>query len=46
MIEHLLEDISFGAPEEGQGPVSVTPEFVRERLEPLISDSDIRRYLL
>lgn len=46
MIEHLLEDISFGAPEEGQGPVPVTPEFVRERLEPLISDSDIRRYLL
>ncbi|NLK19503.1 MAG: ATP-dependent protease ATPase subunit HslU [Synergistaceae bacterium] len=46
MIEHLLEDISFGAPESGQGPLSVTPEFVRERLEPLISDSDIRRYLL
>ena len=46
MIEHLLEDISFGAPETGQGTVSITPEFVRERLEPLISDSDIRRYLL
>lgn len=46
MIEHLLENISFAAPEEGQGTVSVTPEFVRERLEPLISDSDIRRYLL
>ncbi|MGI6252452.1 MAG: ATP-dependent protease ATPase subunit HslU [Aminivibrio sp.] len=46
MIEHLLEDVSFGAPESGQGPLPVTPEFVRERLEPLISDSDIRRYLL
>lgn len=46
MIEHLLEDISFGAPESGQGSLPVTPEFVRERLEPLISDSDIRRYLL
>lgn len=46
MIEHLLEEVSFSAPEEGQGLLTVTAEFVRERLEPLISDSDIRRYLL
>lgn len=46
MIEHLLEDVSFEAPERGQGTLSIGPEFVRERLNPLISDSDIRRYLL
>lgn len=46
MIEHLLEEVSFGAPEEGRGLLTVSAEFVRERLEPLISDSDIRRYLL
>ncbi len=46
MIEHLLEEISFEAPEKGQGPVPISGDFVRERLNPLISDSDIRRYLL
>ena len=46
MIEHLLEEISFEAPEKGQGAVPISGEFVRERLNPLISDSDIRRYLL
>ena len=46
MIEHLLEEISFEAPEQQQGTIPVTPEFVHERLDPLITDSDIRRYLL
>jgi len=46
MIEHLLEEISFEAPEQRQGTIPVTPEFVHERLDPLITDSDIRRYLL
>ena len=46
MIEHLLEDISFEAPEQQQGTIPITPEFVHERLDPLITDSDIRRYLL
>ena len=46
MIEHLLEDISFDAPEKVEGRVSIGVGFVRERLQPLISDSDIRRYLL
>jgi len=46
MIEHLLEDISFEAPEKQQGTIRISAEFVHERLDPLITDSDIRRYLL
>jgi len=46
MIEQLLEEISFEAPESGARSCPIGAEFVRERLAPLISDSDIRRYLL
>jgi ATP-dependent HslUV protease ATP-binding subunit HslU len=46
MIEQLLEEISFDAPESGTRSYDIGADFVRERLAPLISDSDIRRYLL
>ena len=46
MIEQLLEEVSFEAPESGARKYPISAEFVRERLEPLISDGDIRRYLL
>ncbi len=46
MIEQLREGISFEAPESGARSCPIGAEFVRERLAPLISDSDIRRYLL
>ncbi len=46
MIEYLLEDISYGAPEDETKEVVIEADFVRERLAGLVSDSDIRRYLL
>lgn len=46
VMEQLLEEISFNACGEGPERVVVTPELVRERLNPLVEDRDIRRYLL
>ena len=46
MVEQLLEEVSFEAPDSGAGRYPIDAEFVRERLAPLVSDGDIRRYLL
>lgn len=46
MMEHLLEDVSYGAPEDERKEVTVEGNFIQERLGELVSNSDIRRYLL
>ncbi len=46
VMEHLLEEISFAASEHGGEVYAVTPELVRERLEPLLGDRDLARYIL
>jgi ATP-dependent HslUV protease ATP-binding subunit HslU len=46
MVEQLLEDISFEAPERKGETFTVDGSFVKDRLEPLVKDSDVRRYLL
>jgi len=46
MMENLLEEIQFDAPElSGQG-VEIDEGLVRERLEKLVADTDVRKYLL
>lgn len=46
MLEQLLEDISFRAPEMTEREVRIDDIFVRERLAPLVENTDLRRYLL
>jgi len=46
MIEQLLEDISFTAPERQGEAIHIDSQFVRERLSPLMEDTDLRKYLL
>lgn len=46
MMEQLLEDISFRAPEMTEREVRIDDIFVRERLAPLVENTDLRRYLL
>jgi ATP-dependent HslUV protease ATP-binding subunit HslU len=46
MIEQLLEEISFSAPDKKGESLVIDGEFVRSRLVSLVSDSDMRRYLL
>ncbi len=46
IMEHLLEDVSFRAPEADQRQVTVDDEYVRERLKDVMKDRDLSRYIL
>ncbi len=46
VVEKVLEDISFDAPDIAPTKVVITPEYVRERLENVISDDEIVKYIL
>lgn len=46
VIERLLEEISFDAPDMRGAQVEITPEFVEERLGELSKDQDLSQYIL
>lgn len=46
VMETLLEDLSFEAPESPGRRVTVDKEFVERKLTPLLADEDIARYIL
>jgi ATP-dependent HslUV protease ATP-binding subunit HslU len=46
VLEHLLEEISFSAPEHAGEVYRVSAEMVTEKLEPLVKDRDLARYIL
>jgi ATP-dependent HslUV protease ATP-binding subunit HslU len=46
VMERLLDEVSFDAPDRGGARVVVDAKFVRERLEPLVRDEDLSRYIL
>jgi ATP-dependent HslUV protease ATP-binding subunit HslU len=46
VMEKLLEDISFNAPDLGDKQIAITAAYVRERLAALIADEDLSRYIL
>ncbi|MBW1992020.1 MAG: ATP-dependent protease ATPase subunit HslU, partial [Deltaproteobacteria bacterium] len=46
VMEKLLEDISFHAPELSRQKITITDQYVRERLAGLIEDEDLSRYIL
>jgi ATP-dependent HslUV protease ATP-binding subunit HslU len=46
IMEKLLEEISFTAPELSAREITITAEYVRERLDNLIADEDLSRYIL
>ena len=46
VLEHLLEELSFSAPEQAGEMVEVTAEMVEERLGDLVGDRDLARYIL
>jgi ATP-dependent HslUV protease ATP-binding subunit HslU len=46
VMEKLLEDISFEAPDLGEQKITITDAYVRERLANLIEDEDLSRYIL
>ena len=46
VMERLLEEVSFHAPDMGGGRVTVNRGFVESQLESMRSDSDLARYIL
>ena len=46
IMEKLLEDVSFEAPDMQGVVVTVTPQMVRERLQDIVTSDDLSRYIL
>jgi ATP-dependent HslUV protease ATP-binding subunit HslU len=46
IMEVLLEEVSFTAPDLSGQTIPITREYVRERLENVVQDQDLSRYIL
>src|SRR5580658_3140818 len=46
VLERLLEEISFSAPELTERTVTVDSEYVHRRLDPIVKNEDLSRYIL
>jgi ATP-dependent HslUV protease ATP-binding subunit HslU len=46
VLERLLDEVSFTAPEMHGRSVPIDSVYVRERLEPILKDQDLSRYIL
>jgi ATP-dependent HslUV protease ATP-binding subunit HslU len=46
IMETLLDDISFDAPDMVDKEVVIDAQYVREKLENIVEDEDLSRYIL
>jgi len=46
IMEKLLDEISFDAPDRGGEEIEIDARYVREKLEEIIKDEDLSRYIL
>ena len=46
IMELLLEDVSFNAPDLSGQTITITKEYVDERLKNVVEDQDLSRYIL
>lgn len=46
VVERLLEDVAFDAPEEVQGSVQIDAAYVRGKLDTIAADQELSRYIL
>jgi ATP-dependent HslUV protease ATP-binding subunit HslU len=46
VLNSLLEEYLFSMPDVRETRIRVTPEMVRQRLEPILQDEDLSRYIL
>ncbi|MDQ7787401.1 MAG: ATP-dependent protease ATPase subunit HslU [Thermodesulfovibrionales bacterium] len=46
VLEKLLEDISFEAPEKKNGNLVIDKNYVKEKLSEIVKDEDLSRYIL
>lgn len=46
VLERLLEEVSFNAPDMGPQQIDITSNYVRERLKDIVKDQDLSRFIL
>jgi ATP-dependent HslUV protease ATP-binding subunit HslU len=46
IMETLLEDISFEAPDMGEKDIVIDAKYVDEKLDEIVEDEDLSRYIL
>jgi ATP-dependent HslUV protease ATP-binding subunit HslU len=46
VLERLLDDLLYNAPDIGKQTIPITAEYVKERLGALVADEDLARYIL
>jgi ATP-dependent HslUV protease ATP-binding subunit HslU len=46
VMEKMLEEVSFDAPDLARVPITIDEKFVRGRLEDLVQDEDLSRFIL
>ena len=46
VLEKLLEELSFDAPELGAHEVTIDAAYVRDKLDAILGDEDLSRYIL
>ncbi len=46
ILEKVLEEVSFAAPDMGDQHVTIDRAYVRDRLADIVADSDVSRYIL
>ncbi|MBI5477233.1 MAG: ATP-dependent protease ATPase subunit HslU, partial [Deltaproteobacteria bacterium] len=46
VMERLLEELLFAAPDVGPQTIEITKDYVRQRLQDVVKDEDLSRYIL
>jgi ATP-dependent HslUV protease ATP-binding subunit HslU len=46
VLERLLDELLFSAPDIGPQTITITPEYVSDRLDALVQDEDLANYIL
>ena len=46
VLEHLLEELSFEAPQMSSGPFEITLEYVQQKLESVSKNEDLSKFIL
>jgi ATP-dependent HslUV protease ATP-binding subunit HslU len=46
IMEHVLENISYDAPDKKGESIAITADYVRDRLKEVVEDQDLSRYIL
>jgi ATP-dependent HslUV protease ATP-binding subunit HslU len=46
VVEKVLDEISFTAPDISPARISIDAKYVRDRLKGILEDEDLRKYIL